>query len=261
MYDFITLNHYVQLPVANVAAILGWGVRADDDGDTSIIDKDGESHWALPVLGDDAGTVISIIPGLCTSRGAKQIARTFGDVALSTHHRDRIESILERLGLLTSRTVLVEAQSGDEIWGSVVNSATGMRIAPVDGRIVNTMDQSDARPFRGETILLTAKTYQTISDAVWDDPDAYDLAFEGVIECMPGMLARLLQAKAVGNVHVWGVIDGPLMTSQSVCFQDKPYHVAPEGFIGQFAPPGRSAYCNYIASVKDGHVVITSHAL
>lgn len=261
MYDFVARTHYVQLPVEKIAAILGWGLRLDTQ-DPHLVDNDGHLHWTLPMPGEDEGTIISLLPGHCMSRGAKQISNTFGDVALSTYQRDRIESILDRLGLLTTRTILVEAQHGDEIWGSVVTSATGMRVARVDGKVVNTMDQSDRRPFRGKPVLLTAKTYRTISDAVWDDDAAaYGAAFEGVIECMPGMLASILQAKAVGDVHVWGVVDGPLMTSQSVCSLPKPYHVAPEGFIGQFAPPGRSAWCNYIASETDGRITVSVHAL
>lgn len=261
MNDFIGQNHYVQLPADKIAGILGWGIDTED-GETHLIDKDQNMHFAIDVRGEDRGTIVDISPGESTTRGAKQFARVFGETRLAGYQRDRIERALEGLGILVKRTVLVEAKPGDEIWGSVVASQVDLRVERADGFVVNTMDTSDARPFRGKRIELTAKSFNTISDAVWDDPDAYDAAFADIIEAMPGMIATILETKAVGNVHVWGVLEGPLNTSQSVCFDDdKPYHVAPDGFVGQFMVPGRAAVWNFIAYVKDGVMNVDRHAL
>ncbi len=81
MYDFVARTHYVQLPVEKIAAILGWGLRLDTQ-DPHLVDNDGHLHWTLPMPGEDEGTIISLLPGHCMSRGAKQISNTFGDVAL-----------------------------------------------------------------------------------------------------------------------------------------------------------------------------------
>lgn len=261
MNDFKSQLHYVPLAADKVAGILGWGFNESADGDTYLIDKDGVSHWTLKMLGEDRGAIVDIMPGQCRSRGAKQIARVFGDTALAGHQKARIMQALTDLGILVTRTVLVEAEQGDEIWGTAVTSHTDIRIERADGLVINTMDVDDSRPFKGEVVKLTTKTYETISDAVWNDPDAYDEAFAGIIQVMPGMLQEILQSKAIGNVHVWGVLDGPLATSQTVMCRDHPYHVAPAGFIGQFAVPGRAAVWNFIASQVNGRIVFERHAL
>lgn len=265
---FIKHTHFIPLAAEKVANILGWDYQetydeAYDLTDREIVDHKCESHLVRIVEGEEQCTIISIAPGLCMRHGTRQITETFGNTFLPQSRVTAVLSALDAIGFLTKRTVLVEAGEGDEIWGEATYSGSFLRIVRADGLIINTLDETDSHPVRGEKVKLTVKSYWTIADKPQSEIEKTD--FEAVKALLPtdgAEIPDLLCEKALGRVHVWGVLEGPMMISQSVCFDDEtPYHVAPEGFIGQFRPAGTEASLCFIAHQEDGDVRVSRHAL
>ena len=260
--------HYIPLALDKVIKILGWTLETTtEDTDTfyTPIDRQGLRHSAIKLDYNEPGTLICIYPGYAHSQGTKQITKTFGCTKLAKHQFERFATILRDNNMLAERTILVEAQPGDEIWGELVHGGNYMRITRADGLVIDTIYLGRDREFHGDRVVLTAKTYSTVSDSASDvHMDAYDDLIMEPTDMMPGLLASVLADYAIGRVHVFGVIDGPLNASQSVCWGDdgrKCYHEAPEGFIGQFTPPFPQASHNFIVSQTNGAIKVEMHAL
>lgn len=274
---FVSHEHVIPRSKDEIAAELGWTVRTEYDEeydltDHALIDANGNAHDAWELQGSNPGTLISMCPGYVEQTpGAERtpnadqfanqaILQTYGDTFLTDGQRDEIETDLGAASYLVERTVLVEAAGSDEVWGVAQYSGAYLRITRADGLVINTWNKDDSEfPAEQGRVPLAAKTYRTVASEVEDDEEFAPAISEDLTATM---LDSLLSQKAIGRVGIWGVLSGPLMTSQSVCFRDKkPYHVAPEGFIGQFVPPTAEAVFNFIVTEVDGKIDFTQHAL
>ena len=244
-YESIKTSHYVALSLDKVAAILGWTIGGQDDDD--FTGKTCNTHASIE--GEGPNTIISIEGYAFNRKDHKKLNKVFGDTTIPDHLRDRLIGRLDALGHLGERTVLVEADGDDKIWGWAVSSGNHMRIVQNEASgfsasdnvddylkekssLLNTIDETDQATVHGTITALTAVTYHTADEASYKFTSNVDEDM-GI---HPQVIDELLFQKAVGQTHIWGILNGPLMPVSHLT-GDSSNLEAPEGFGGLFVSP------------------------
>jgi len=274
---FLTRLQYVRATVDEIAATLGGEVKTEgcEDGrivyDVRVRDEiTGQMLFitATPVGHDGVQAVIvDFAQGHFGHPLQKRIDEIYGDTSIPQSLVTALIAELEAADALTTRTVLIADEAGtdavavqDRWWMQLSLSA---ELAGTDTPVTlecfsyDPAVPIDALPSDG--VRLGRRTYPTIVDL--ERADKAEMTFLG----LSGYLVEdILQQHALGVQHVYGILDGPLDSSQSVMCNEYCRHEAAEKggrFIGQFKPAGAIAEFLFMVTETDGVITSRSHAL
>jgi len=274
---FLRRLQYVRGTVEEIVAALGGVLEIDDCGEEGIMYdiriQDPIANQlmlvsATPVQHDGIQAVIlDFAPGHFGNPMQDRVDEIYGDTSLPQSLVTALLAELEAGGALTTRTVLVADEDGTDAvavqdrWWMQLSLSAESAGTPTPIMLECFSDQAavpiDALPSEG--LRLGRRTYPTVIDL--DRADIPDKLFLG----LNGYLVEdILQQHAIGVQHVYGILDGPLDTSQSVMCAKFPRHDAGETdgrFIGQFQPAGAVAVFLFMVTETDGVITSRSHAL
>jgi hypothetical protein len=274
---FLERVHYVRSTVKEIAAALGGTITVDDCGDGCVLYniaaedsmRDGFVHITATKVEHDGvqAVILDFMPGYLGSPLQDRVEEIYGDTSIPQSLVTALIAELEAADALTTRTVLIADEAGtdavavqDRWWMQLSLSA---EVAGTDTPVTMqcfSYDPAvpiDALPADG--VRLGRRTYPTIVDLA--RADKAEMMFLGLSE---HLVEDILQQHAIGVQHVYGILDGPLDTSQSVMSSEFCRHEGGEKggrFIGQFKPAGAIAEFLFMVTETDGVITSSSHAL
>jgi len=275
--SFLERVHYVRSTVEEIAAALGGTITVDDDDDGCVryyiraqddLRDGGVNMTATRIEHDGVQAVIlEFLPGDFDSPLQGRVEEVFGDTSIPQSLVTALIAELKSADALTTRTVLIADEAGtdavavqDRWWMQLTLSA---ELAGTDTPVTlqcfsyDPAVPIDALPSEG--VRLGRRTYPTVIDV--ERADKAEMLFLGLYDYL---VENILQQHALGVQHVYGIIDGPLDTSQSVMSSEFCRHEAGEKggrFIGQFKPAGAIAEFLFMVTETDGVITSSSHAL
>lgn len=272
---FLTRLQYVRSTVEDIAATLGGTITIDDDGFLlyNICVEDKLRHevmhiTATPVEHDGLQAVIlDFMPGYFGDPLQSRVDEIYGDTSIPQSLVTALIAELEAANALTTRTVLVADETGTDAvavqdrWWMQLSLSAELAGTPTPVTLecfsYDPAVPIDALPVEG--LRLARRTYPTIIDL--ERADKAEMLFLGLSDYL---VEDILQQHAIGVQHVYGILDGPLGTSQSVMCAEYCRHEAGETggrFIGQFKPAGAVAEFLFMVTETDGVITSSSHAL
>lgn len=273
---FLTRIQYVQATVDEIAAALGGEIEVDDcDGhpiyDLRLPDPDREGRLlvsAVPVVHDGIqATLVIFAQGHYGHPMQAQVDEIYGNTSIPQSLVTALIAELEAADALTTRTVLVADEAGTDAvavqdrWWMQLSLSAELAGTPTPVTLqcfsYDPAVPVDALPAGG--VRLGRRTYPTVADL--ERAGMEDTLFLGIDDYV---VEDILQQHALGVQHVYGILDGPLGTSQSLMCSEHCRHAAGEKggrFIGQFKPAGAIAEFLFMVTETDGVITSRSHAL